>query len=40
MQSALEDAAELLQAREFDTAIESLRSAEAHRTKLRSATGQ
>jgi hypothetical protein len=40
MQSALEDAAELLQAGEFDTAIESLRSAEAHRTKLRSATGQ
>ena len=40
MQSALEDAAELLQAREFETAIESLRSAEAHRAKLRSATGQ
>ena len=40
MQSALEDAAELLQAREFETAIESLRAAEAHRAKLRSATGQ
>jgi hypothetical protein len=40
MQSALEDASELLQNREFETAIESLRSAEAHRAKLRSATGQ
>lgn len=40
MQSALEDASELLQAREFETAVESLRSAEAHRAKLRSATGQ
>jgi hypothetical protein len=40
MQSALEDASELLEAREFETAIESLRSAEAHRAKLRSATGQ
>jgi hypothetical protein len=40
MQSALEDASELLQAREFDTAIDSIRSAEAHRAKLRSATGQ
>ena len=40
MQSALEDASELLQANEFETAIESLRSAEAHRAKLRSATGQ
>jgi hypothetical protein len=40
MQSALEDASELLQAREFESAIELLRSAEAHRAKLRSATGQ
>jgi hypothetical protein len=40
MQGALEDASELLEAREFETAIESLRSAEAHRAKLRSATGQ
>ena len=40
MQSALEDASELIQAKEFETAIESLRSAEAHRAKLRSATGQ
>jgi hypothetical protein len=40
MQSALEDASELLQANEFETAVESLRSAEAHRAKLRSATGQ
>ena len=40
MQSALEDASELLEAKEFETAIESLRSAEAHRARLRSATGQ
>ena len=40
MQGALEDASELLEAREFETAIESLRSADAHRAKLRSATGQ
>jgi hypothetical protein len=40
MQSALEDASELIQTGEFETAIESLRSAEAHRAKLRSATGQ
>ena len=40
MQSALEDASELIQAKEFDTAIESLRGAEAHRAKLRSVTGQ
>jgi hypothetical protein len=40
MQSALEDASELLQAKEFETAIESLRGAEAYRVKLRPATGQ
>jgi predicted AlkP superfamily pyrophosphatase or phosphodiesterase len=40
MQSALEDASELIQAKEFETAIESLRGAEAHRSKLRSVTGQ
>ena len=40
MQSALEDASELIQTKEFDTAIESLRSAEAQRARLRSATGQ
>lgn len=40
MQSALEDASELLEAKDFEMAIESLRSAEAHRAKLKSATGQ
>ena len=40
MQSALEDASELIQTKEFDTAIESLRGAEAQRARLRSTTGQ
>ena len=40
MQSALEDASELIQTKEFDTALESLRGAEAQRARLRSATGQ
>ena len=40
MQSALEDAAELIEAKEFETAIEALRGADAHRARLRSATGQ
>jgi hypothetical protein len=40
MQGALEDAADLLLAMEFETAIESLRSADAYRARLRSATGQ
>jgi hypothetical protein len=40
MQSALEDASELLQAGELTIAIDALRAAEAYRVKLRSATGQ
>jgi hypothetical protein len=40
MQSALEDAAELLRSHEFDTAIDALRGAEAHRARLKGATGQ
>jgi hypothetical protein len=40
MQGALEDAAEFMLTMEFETAIESLRSAEAYRVRLQSATGQ
>lgn len=40
MQSALEDAAELIAAKEFDTAIEALRGADAYRARLKGATGQ
>lgn len=40
MQSALEDAAELIAANDFDTAVEALRGAEAYRARLKGATGQ
>jgi len=40
MQGFLEDAAELVQNREFETATDYLRRADAERTKLKSVTGQ
>lgn len=40
MQGSLEDASELIQAKEFDAAIDALRRADYQRGKLRSATGQ
>lgn len=40
MQSFLEDAADLMQAGEYESATDALRAADAERTKLRSVTGQ